>query len=44
MYEALPEKPECFGEYGMIGDDAACEICEWAYECETASEEDEEEW
>jgi len=34
-----PVYPDCFGEYGMICDDAACEVCEWAFECEQASEE-----
>ena len=30
--------PECFGMYGEICDDVACEICEYAAECEEAAE------
>ena len=35
--------PECFGNYSEICDDVACEICEYATECEEVAEQGDEE-
>ncbi len=46
MRRVLDGLPECFGNYSEICDDVACEICEYATECEMAAEDyyDEDEW